>query len=251
MIKKVNLYPPLSALVLLFAVVHGFPQGTFQPGLSGSVLLPSEAPNVEGDSAKIPFVDTINSSGRPFRTQQFIQNIGGLPATGVFLTGVSFRYDTERNGIPSAFQEHFTDLQITLATPTGGLSEDFDRNLGPSSVRVFSGPLVFTVHPVLRGQPAAFDIVIPFQTPFLYTPGQMLLLDMQQQGPDPIRVDFFSGAAGIYTEQLVPRPLSFGGMLAMEVAYAVPEPTTGILCFLGLVCICQRRGKTKEDQCRC
>jgi len=126
-------------------------------------------------------------AGRPFAdpTVTRYQQIYGGGSLSLMMnrriTHIAFRLDSSRTtDYPGGFV--YPNLTIRLSTTTigvAGLSTNMQNNVGANVVTVYNGP--FTL-PTLRAGPAPrpFDLLIPLQTPFLFSGGNLL---MDVQGP--------------------------------------------------------------------
>jgi hypothetical protein len=82
-----------------------------------------------------------------------------------------------------------TTIDMRFSTTQSGpdqLSTTFAQNVGPDETIVYSGPVMYGTNQTSSGTvpgPWAFDISIPFQTPFVYDPSRgHLLMDVRRDG---------------------------------------------------------------------
>ncbi len=106
--------------------------------------------------------------------------------SGLFISQLAFRNDTDNSSLP--FSSTLQNIEVYLDTTTqtiGGISTTFAANQN-APVLVYSGPITFSGG-FDSGTPRCFCYVIPFQTTYLYLPGNgNLLLDIKiLLGNDP------------------------------------------------------------------
>jgi hypothetical protein len=222
-----------------------------------TVVVPNSLGAAEGNLSNVwPF-----SSGSPMRYQQVFGSSEFSAFSGPEnITGVAFRPDGVHAG---AFSYTISNIQINLSTSSAApdaLSSSFAANVGANDTVVFSGSLSLSsafTGPV--GGPKDFDIMIPFQTPFLYDPSLgNLLLDVRNfTGEIASNTDFDAHCSGpgnpwpqctpqpdsisrVYNRFSATNPLASGsdtgGLVAQfnPPAAAIPEPTTLLLLGTGL-----------------
>ena len=146
-----------------------------------TIVSPSTLANTEGDS----------NNGFPFNLQNFsltgqryqqVYNASEFSSIVVpsFITQIAFRPDAGSGG---AFSTTLSNVQINLAVSnfaSDALSATYANNVGANNTVVKSGAL--TLSSAFTGPangPKNFDIIINLTTPFLYTPGTNLLLDVR------------------------------------------------------------------------
>jgi hypothetical protein len=218
----------MSILSALIAIAT-----TFQ-SRSSELILPAAAQNTKGsDSSSYPF-------GVPEGRIQQLYPASVFPSTApiIEIHSVAFRVNQSQFGF---LHETFDQLTIVMSTTTGQLSISWDANHGPDRKTLFSGSIHFdTDHPA--SGPAAFDIKIPFDTPFLYSlSAGNLLLEMShtRTGGGAGDLDAFPFSTQLLyggTGQLT------GGMIATRFEYSViPEPASITLLLLGFVFAIRRR----------
>ncbi len=110
------------------------------------------------------------------RQQQVIDAVLLQGMVGQTITAIEFR----RNAENTALAGGTLGLTVTLSiTPTGPLttSETFAQNVGPNPVQVWNGPLTLPASPanVTPTWMPADVLRIPFQSPFLYSGGNLCL----------------------------------------------------------------------------
>lgn len=153
---------------------------------------------------------------------------------------------TLRNGIflSTAFSSTIASIQISLSTIAAGadgLSATFASNIGGNNTQVYNGSLTLSsTNGPGPGNTHVFDVVINFQTPFLYNPGAgNLLLDVQNNSGANAFVgsNFFDAISNVGDSvSRVFGPEGNGGatsgtpdtlgLIVQFTTAAVPEPTT-------------------------
>lgn len=206
------------------------------------LVVPSALENVEGDIENcIPLTGCLDAD----RYQQvFDSSEFGALTEPAYITSIAFRPDGgEIAPFTSMF---FLDMEINLSTTSNGpdsLSAIFDDNVGPDATTVHRGALALSsdvTGPV--GGPKDFDIVINFQTPFLYDPSAgHLLIEFKNYSGEGFALTQFADAhttfgdttSRVYTttgsnpgdpEALSGTVDSWG--LVSKVAYFFPEQLT-------------------------
>lgn len=192
------------------------------------------------------------------------------------ITAISFRPEglTSNNG--QSFTTTFPDFTLSLSTTSavpGSASTTFSDNVGPSPVLVYNGP--FTLSSAFSGPaggPKDFDITIPLQTPYLYTPSQgNLLVDfagtnlMLGSAIDTVLTPAGAGTQTGVVDEIMGGfgPIGFQAYSApvtqFTVVSAVPEPLSALLVLSGLIVavgvrrtgVCSsRRPQDKVAPCR-
>jgi hypothetical protein len=98
------------------------------------------------------------------------------------LTHIAFRPDENTGG---AFGSNVSNLRVKLSTTArlpDALGAQFAFNVGADEAIVHDGPITFVSTDT--GNPPAFDVVIPLQSPFDYDPAAgNLLMEVQNFGP--------------------------------------------------------------------
>ena len=143
-----------------------------------AVTLPAHAGAVDGHhSTSLPF-------GVPgFRTQLLLDG-AVLAPNGALLTGLRFRAD--RGSLPStgATVPNVTVTISNTTIPAGFLGTTFATNVTSTPTTVFQGSVTLPAYPAAdRPGPMAFDVVIPFTTPWLSSPGSNVLVDIVGANP--------------------------------------------------------------------
>jgi hypothetical protein len=118
------------------------------------------------------------------------------PGRSVWIHGVAFRQDGRSWGLSRSFEGVFPSVSIFLSTTPRApeaISLIFQQNLGPDLSNVFNGPLPIVATNVSQN-PNAFDVRIPFTTPFKYDPSKGNLAFMLDTvgGPDSVFLDFYA-----------------------------------------------------------
>ena len=158
------------------------------------------------------------------------------------------------------------NVQLSLSTTAGSpssLNSTFAQNVGSDRTTVFSGQLTLqTANTGPSNGPKAFDIVIPFQTPFLYNPlAGNLLIDISNFSSgfiplgDQLDSEFYNeGQAGStahvsYWDASSPSgiPVS-GGLIVQFSGSVVPEPTTTALILFGTMLSLRRKHIRTNDR---
>lgn len=142
---------------------------------AGPLVVPNDWTSAFGDTGNLfPLF-----SSSPVRYQQVyhasqfshLQNGGGL------ISRIAFR--GHGPGVP--FTATIPQLQVNLSTTSkmpDGLSSTFAENIGADDMQVFSGPVQATV--TFGSDPANFEVVVNFTTPFFYNPNNgNLLVDIR------------------------------------------------------------------------
>lgn len=145
------------------------------PIFAGPLIVPNELTSSFGDAGNLfPLF-----SSQPIRYQQVFDagQFARLTNGGGLINRIAFR--GHGPGVP--FTATIPQLQVNLSTTNktpDGLSSTFASNVGPDDTQVFSG--AFQAAVTLNGDPANFEIVINFTTPFFYDPAKgNLLLDVR------------------------------------------------------------------------
>ena len=145
------------------------------PIFAGPLVVPNEWSTAQGDTGNLfPLF-----SAKPMRYQQVFDagQFARLNPGGGLINRIAFR--GHGPGVP--FTGTVPQLQVNLSTTSkapDGLSSTFAQNVGADDTQVFSGPFQTAV--TFNGDPANFEIVINFSTPFYYDPAKgNLLLDVR------------------------------------------------------------------------
>ena len=232
--------------------------------VASSLIAPNNLANTDGNSSNaFPFVGVSSTSGSAgvhyqevFSASQFTS----LPGSAL-ITAITFRPEAGQTAKSISYLNFTLELSTTSAQPDA-LSTSFADNIGANNTTVYSGAITLStsVSGPVKGGPEAFDINIPFQTGFLYQPGQgNLLIDLFLSGPSAgsgtgIQIDT-ENTSGDSISRLVAVSgvdnLNSGiGRASTEAApalftYTVPEPSTFTLCAgiaLSLCAWVRRRG---------
>ncbi|HEV3165876.1 MAG TPA: PEP-CTERM sorting domain-containing protein [Isosphaeraceae bacterium] len=166
-----------------------------------------------------------------------------------------------RNGVfvSQAFTSTISNIQIALSTTSkapDGLDPTFANNTGPDSTTVYNGSLTLSsTNAAGPGNTHVFDVVISFQTPFLYNPAAgNLLLDVKNiSGANAaVGTNFFDAinnsgdsVSRVFGSEGSPNATSgTADSLGLIVQFefgpsspAVPEPTSLVLASLGFVLV--------------
>ncbi len=175
--KTTILLPHLKrgiAIPLLAAWATGLAQA------ASTLVVPNALATVEGGTGNsYPFNLGTNTTMR-YQQVYAASEFGAMPAGGAFITGIAFRRDA---GWPT-FSATLPAVQINLSTTAAApdqLDTIFANNVGTNDTLVFEGAL--TLSSSGSGNPAPFDVLIPFSRPFFYNSGAgNLLLDIRNSG---------------------------------------------------------------------
>lgn len=196
----------------------------------GTFVVPPEVASTEGDAFQLL------SGGHD---QQLIHSgaFPAIPATGVLLTGISFRLDVAQSGARGGVYA-FSKFDLNASTsPAAGPLGYFVP--GADNTLVFAGPITFTVPNPPPNGPSEFNLAVPFQTPLLYLPGRSLLIDLNtvpSAGGPPLdathsgNIDLIVQSSGFPNRFL-------GQGFAIQVTFSpIPEPQhVGLLCTVVLL----------------
>ena len=185
-------------------------------------------------------------------------DFGNLPLGNRRLTGIAYRPDGSQS---QPVNVTFGDVLIRLSTTSkavGGSSTAYDENWGTDLTTVLAGPVTYSsANSGPEGGPKDFDILLGFQTPFVYNPEKgNLLIDVvwHDQSAGPHTYDFIVDAQPTvtefiwsYTDDLMS---SFqAGGYPTQFTF-IPEPATALLSSAwGASCArCRRRQRGSMDQ---
>ena len=182
---------------------------------AADAIVPASLAAVEGNTNNIyPF-----NFGSMRYQQVYAASEFGLDP--IYIDAMLFRPDSEAG---DAFSTVLASVQVNLSTTSLGpdtLSNEFAANVGLNDTIVRSGALPLSSADVAGpGNTRAFDVFIPFTTPFLYNPASgNLLLDIRlsASASTPFDANFVIGDS-------VSRAYAFGS-----------ASTTGTADTLGLV----------------
>jgi len=236
---------------LLRSFIVSLAIGTSGAAQAAVIIVPGAYEEVEGvGQNNFPLSLT---AGNTMRYQQVFGSGGFASLTGPSsITQIAFR--------PSVAQGAFTStatIELRLSTTSmdpDGLSTTFADNVGIEPEVVYSGTLAISSSasgPVAG--PKAFDIVINFQTPFVYDPSEgNLLIDFRTTATSG--VNFFLDAQSTAGDQIsrvfTPQsPTAVGAAtgtaatvgLITRFTIAVPEPSSAAIIALGGMVLLRRR----------
>lgn len=184
------------------------------------VVVPSSASASEGNSTSVV---PLNTGARTNQYQMTNAAMGGLPI-GVSITGVQFRLDGTQAAGPSAAIT-WSDYEITLAKATnsiGGMSATLASNMN-SPVLVKDGAFTLTAGSLPgTGSPRAFGGTIVFDTPYLYSGGDLVMLLTHTNG---------TGGATPTVDGIQTDALGTGGIRALSTAIAFQATTADNTAF--------------------
>ncbi len=166
----------------------------------------------------------------------------------ILISAMRFRRDGSTGG--TGFTDTITwslGLSTTSAAPDG-LSTTFASNIGGDAVTVFSGAQTFASSS-MAGPPRAFDALISFTTPFLYTPGSgNLLWDVTRTSTNVSHPMDAVGVIGDSVSRLrattttaTTGTLDSVGLITQFEYTVVPEPATMAALGLGVVALLRRK----------
>jgi len=141
------------------------------PVFADSAVVPAIYTDADGNSQNtIPWNNACESG---IRYQQVYED-ADIP-DNVTISAIRYRQDVSSGG---AFSDAaFTGVIVSLSTTsvdTTTMSTTFANNIGPDELLVYSGDLSLS-SAVSSEVPRPFDIEIPFQAPFDYTGGNLLV----------------------------------------------------------------------------
>ncbi len=146
------------------------------------ITAPLALTNVEGNSASLfNIAATVQL--------QYTQAATGL-SVGDVITGFAFRADASAGSSPAL---SFADFKVFLgpsAVATLDGNSSFTANQGAGTVQVRDGALSLAANSFpLGGEPNAFGLAITFNTPYIYTGGDLLLTYTKTDGGDTTLTD--------------------------------------------------------------
>lgn len=144
-----------------------------------ALVVPNGNLSLDGNANHFwPFFDL---GGMHYQQVYDDSQFGALAVGGELVTGMAFRPDSERGGAfgPLTINNLTISLSTTSADPDS-LSTVFADNVGADNTTVLSGSVELSSNDSPGpGDTRAFDVVINFDTPFLYNPAAgNLLLDI-------------------------------------------------------------------------
>ena len=240
-------------------------------GFSNTIVAPGALATVDGNGSNaFPFVGASSASGAGgLRYQQVFASSQFASLTSpASISAITFRPEAGEAPGTVSYLNFILRLSTTSAQPDA-LSTTFANNVGADNTLVYSGQITLSTSvsgSTGKGSPAAFDINIPFQTGFLYNPGQgNLLIDLFLTGPSA------GSGTGILidtqntTGDAISRLIAVSGVdnissgvgrastegAPVQFTYTVPEPSTSALCS-GLAVLLGirlwRRGSTRQTE---
>lgn len=200
-----------------------------------TIVVPNSLTNVPGNTANgIPFGSGFFRYQQVYASSEFSSS-GGL----IIIHHIAFRPD-ESISVP--FSASFPNLQVNLSTTSAAvdlLSTTFASNTGTDEQIVFQG--TWSILSNATGSPTRlFDVVLTFQSSFLYNPAMgNLLLDIRQNSNVSTSMfdgEFTSGDGVSRMFGAIGNPTGSADSLGLVTQFgftAVPEPRLWLLC----VCI--------------
>lgn len=207
----------------------------------GTFVMPSGAATTYGNSQPEPFMPGPGAI-YPFRYQEVFSSSDMVMPFGVhYITAVSFRLAAFGQ---SSVDAVLPEIEIRLSTTPRSvnlLSTTYANNVGPDETVVHArGPLAISATYVPGGVVQPFDVLIEFETPFLYDRSWgNLLLDVINYGGSGRRVGFdYKDSEGDSVSSVGLADLEHGGEgtsgLVAEFTFAdVPEPFVVYLLVVG------------------
>jgi hypothetical protein len=227
-----------------------------------SVVVPNANASTAGNSDnRFPFL--VNGGQR-------YQQVFNASEFGAFGGPQLIDQMTLRNGIlvHTPFTSTIASIQISLSTIAAGadgLSATFASNIGANNTQVYNGSLTLSSTDAPGpGNTHVFDVVINFQTPFLYNPGAgNLLLDVQNNsGANAfVGTNFFDAVntngdsvSRVYGAESSPGAttgtIDSLGLIVQFTTASVPEPSSlALMGLTGLAVIGYVRLRRKSNDC--
>lgn len=215
-----------------------------------TLVVPSGLEDVEGDGY---FAEgSIAVPGVRFQEVLSASEFALMESSPATIVQMAFRPD-ESVVEPRTSVWHTFELRLsTTDYEPGTLSPWLDDNLGDDTTIVYSGNLTMSTQGTgSSGGPCSFDYVIEFDEPFVYDPSAgNLLVDWRAwsvEGEPMIDAEYYDdGQAYILTAEHLAGPYATGQIDAGAVMefVIVPEPSTAVLCGLGLICLIASRRKS-------
>jgi hypothetical protein len=230
-----RLVTPLAALLLVCA-----------PSLA--VVVPNDRAFVAGTAG---FLGPMSSAARTYQLLIDSSQISAL--VGADIAGVRWRLTSGASAAFPAVDSTFTDydIRLSLSVDPSQRSLTFANNVAGPQTLVRSGPLTIPAgsFPVTPPAPHPFGPTILFNTPYLYTGGD-LLLEIRHTGlsggsasVDAISTStapYGTGVSAAWTSSYTGTSGSQGNAVVTEFVL-VPEPGTMSLAFGALMLIGARR----------
>lgn len=156
------------------------------PAVAQTITLPAHAAAIESQqTATLPF------GLQAFRTQLLVEAAALAPSAGV-ITGLRFRADrTAMQWLDQTLQAgSVPNVTVSLSHSTqtlANVSETFAANVSETPTVVFQGTVTLPGYTIadVRAGALPWDVVVPFQTPFLLDVAQgRLLIDIVADNPE-------------------------------------------------------------------
>lgn len=223
---------------------------------SANVVVPNSLVGTDGDGTF-----ALTSTGAAGRTYQMTIASGQLSgAVGMNIVGMRFRLNAGAASWPPANVSYAQwDVFMGAGVAPGAMSNTFALNFTGTPTQVRSGGLAFAANSFPSGGvPNAFGPVISFNTPFLYTGGDLAIetrfsAQVGSTTQSPLDGVLASGGPGNgwgvnyaarWTSSSVGTTGTNGNFLVTElVTQPVPEPASMIALGLGALALMRRRRK--------
>ena len=229
--------------------------------VAADIIVPSSLVNVEGN-ANNGFPFNILDHGRTSMRYQQVYLASEFGPDALNIEAMLFRPDGGNGGSGNPFSTVLPNAQINLSTtPNGpdGLSSTFADNVGLDDTNVHAGSLALSSADAAGpGNTRAFDIIIPFTTPFFYNPALgNLLLDVRVVGGLSTQFDanetFGDSVSRVFSDDSaastgIPDTLGLVTKFQTSPVNAVPDPASSMsLLMMGFSGLFAARRWTKSN----
>ena len=223
---------------------------------AAAVVVPNANLAVEaGEENRFPL---LVNGGQRYQQVYAASQFGALAGGGELITGMVFRPDSPDGGAFGPLTVNNLTISLsTTSTVPGGMSTVFANNIGGDNTVVLAGSTTISSSDLPGpGNTRAFDVVINFDSPFLYNPANgNLLLDILNADPSSNSLGLFFDAAGtgstsvdrVWGPEGNPGAASgttqvgSNGLVTQFFSTPIPEPTTLALAAVGLLGVGWRR----------